>query len=170
MAVTIREALAQEMNDVASLTVEAYREYSHALTSDNWEIMRISLSNVAEVAKQGRLIVAQRDQELVGSVVYCPPGTSDSRLCPSEWASLRMLAVSPQHQSQGIGQLLCLECVDRAKQDKAEVIGLHTSELMVKARRMYERLGFKQDIELPRHLGIQYWRYVLKLAESLPAR
>lgn len=165
MTVIVRDAFAQEFNDIASLTVEAYREYSHALTSDNWEIMRTNLSNVAEVAKQGRLIVAQRDRELVGSVVYCPPGTSESRLFQPEWASLRMLAVLPQYRGQGIGQQLSLECVHRAKQDKAEVVGLHTSELMVAARRMYERLGFKQDIELPRYFGIQYWRYVLKLVE-----
>ena len=54
MTVIVRDALAQEINDVASLTVEAYREYSDALTSGNWEIMRTSLSNVAEVAKQGQ--------------------------------------------------------------------------------------------------------------------
>ena len=98
MGVIVRDALAQEINDVASLTVEAYREYSHALTSGNWEIMRTSLSNVAEVAKQGRSIVAQCGHELVGAVVYHPPGASDSRLFQPEWASLRMLAVSPQHR------------------------------------------------------------------------
>jgi hypothetical protein len=98
MAVIVRDTLAQEINDVASLTVEAYREYSHALTSANWEMVRTSLSNVAQVAKQGRSIVAQCGQELVGSVVYHPPGASDSRLFQPEWASLRMLAVSPQHR------------------------------------------------------------------------
>lgn len=170
MAVIIRDALAQEFGNVTSLTVEAYREYSHALTADNWEIMRTNLSNVAAIAEQGRLIVAQQDQELVGAVVYHPPGASDSRLFSPEWASLRMLAVSPRHRGQGIGQQLSLECVHRAKQDKAEVVGLHTSELMAAARQMYEKLGFKQEIELPRHFGIQYWRYVLKLAESLSAR
>ena len=165
MAEFIRNALDCEFNDVALLAIEAYREYSHTLTSDNWKIMQTSLSNVAEGAKQGRLIVAQQEQQLVGSVIYYSPGTSDSRLFQPEWASLRMLAVLPRYRGQGIGQQLSLECVHRAKQDKAEVIGLHTSELMLAARRMYERLGFKQDIELPRSLGIRYWRYVLKLTE-----
>ncbi|MGV0028548.1 hypothetical protein [Phormidesmis priestleyi] len=41
---------------------------------------------------------------------------------------------------------------------------------MVAARRMYEGLGFNQDIELPSHFGIKYWRYVLTVAESLSAR
>jgi ribosomal protein S18 acetylase RimI-like enzyme len=170
MAVIVRDALIQEVDDVASLNLEAYCEYSRALTPDNWEIMRSNLSNVAAIVKQGQLIVAQRDQELVGSVVYHPPGASDVRLFQPEWASLRMLAVLPQHRGQGIGQQLSLECIHRAKQGEAEVIGLHTSELMAAARQMYEKLGFKQEIELPRHFGLQYWRYVLKLAESLPAR
>ena len=165
MVTIVRDALLQEINEIASLTIEAYREYSQILTSDNWEIMRTSLSNVAEIAKQGQLLIVQRDRELVGSVVYYPPGLSDSRLFQPEWASLRLLAVSPQHRGEGIGQQLSLECIHRAQQDKALTIGLHTSELMVVARRMYERLGFKQEIELPSRLGIKYWRYLLELAE-----
>ncbi|NJK54142.1 MAG: GNAT family N-acetyltransferase [Leptolyngbyaceae cyanobacterium SU_3_3] len=128
MAAIIRDARAQEFSDIALLTVEAYREYAHLLTSDNWETMQNNLSNVAEVAKPGRLIVAQQGQELVGSVVYHPPGVSDSRLFNPEWASLRMLAVSPQHRGHRIGQQLSWECVHRAKQDKAQVVGLHTSD------------------------------------------
>lgn len=170
MAAIVRDALDREIDDIVLLTVEAYGEYSHDLTSDNWEIMRTNLSKVAEIAKQGKLLVAQRDRELVGSVIYHPPGASDIRLFEPEWASLRMLAVSPQHRGRGIGRQLSWECVRRAKQDKASVVALHTSELMVAARRMYERLGFKQEIELPRHLGIQYWRYVLNLGELLPER
>jgi hypothetical protein len=38
MAAIVRDALAQEFNDVASLNVKAYREYSYALTSDNIEL------------------------------------------------------------------------------------------------------------------------------------
>ena len=76
-----------------------------------------------------------------------------------------MLAVSPKYRGQGIGRQLTKECIQRAKRDQAEVIGLHTSELMVTARRMYEKLGFQQDTELPRNFGIRYWRYILKLAE-----
>ena len=170
MAVIIRDALVQEFNEVATLSVKAYQEYSQALTHDNWKIMQTNLLNVAEIAQSGRLIIAQQEQELVGSVVYCPPGTSNSRLFQPEWASLRMLAVLPQYRGQGIGQQLSLECVHRAKQDNAGVVGLHTSELMVAARKMYGRLGFEQDIELPSNFGIQYWRYVLRLVESLPAR
>jgi ribosomal protein S18 acetylase RimI-like enzyme len=165
MAIVIRDATTPEFNDVAIMAVAAYREYADALSIDNWGIMHSNLLNMFNVIKPGQLIVAHKDQELIGSVIYCPPGTSDKNLFQSEWASLRRLAVSSRHRGQGIGRLLSLECIDRAKRDQAEVIGLHTSELMVAARKMYKRLGFQQEIELPSRLGITYWRYVLKLTD-----
>lgn len=165
MSAIVRDAFTHEFTHVADLVVEAYREYARDLTPDNWKIMQTNLLKVVEVAREGQLIIAQDDRELVGAVVYCPPGTSDRRIFQPEWASLRMLAVSPQHRGQGIGAQLSAECIRRAKQDKAEIIGLHTSELMLPAIRMYEKLGFDRDLELPRRLGIQFWRYVMRLTD-----
>lgn len=166
MTLAVRDALNADFDNIAWLSVEAYREYSQLLTSENWNKIKTSLSNVSDTANQAKFIVVEQNHELVGSVVYYRPGTSTSRLFYPEWASLRMLAVLPQYRGQGIGRWLSKECIQRAKLDQAEVIGLHTSELMLTARRMYEKLGFQQDIELPRSLGIRYWRYALKLPES----
>ncbi|MBW4463097.1 MAG: GNAT family N-acetyltransferase [Nodosilinea sp. WJT8-NPBG4] len=102
---------------------------------------------------------------MVGAVVYCPPGTSDSRVFLPEWASLRMLAVLPRHRGQGIGRQLTMDGIHRAQEDEAKVISLHTSELMTAARSMYMGLGFKQDLELPSHFGLRYWRYSLSLSD-----
>lgn len=165
MPLTIRDALTTDFDDIALLSVDAYREYSEWLSSEDWDKMKMNLSNVSKVPNQAKLIVALQDHELVGSVTYYYPGTSTNRLFQPEWASLRMLAVSPKYRGQGIGRRLTEECIQRAKRDQAEVIGLHTSELMVTARRMYEKLGFQQDTELPHNFGIRYWRYVLKLAQ-----
>ena len=166
MTMLIREALPQEFGDVAALAIAAYQEYALSLIAPDWATMRANLSKVAEVAQSSCLLVAQQKQALVGAVVYCPPGTSDSRLFQPAWASVRMLAVSPQQRGQGIGQQLTGTCVQRAEQDQAAVIALHTSELMVAARRMYERLGFQLDIELPSRFGLRYWRYVLPLPRN----
>jgi ribosomal protein S18 acetylase RimI-like enzyme len=163
---TIRDALTTDFDEIASLSVEAYREYSKSLSLEDWDKMKTSLSNISKIAERAKLIVAEQDRELVGSVAYYHPGTSASHLFQPEWASLRMLAVSPKYRGQGIGRKLTQECIQRAKSDRAKVIGLHTSELMVAARCMYEKLGFQQDTELPRNFGIRYWRYILKLAES----
>lgn len=163
MNLIIRDANTRDYKEVALLSVESYREYSQSLTSENWNKMKTNLSNVSEVANQAKLIVAEQNHKLVGSVFYCRPGTSSSRLFRPEWASLRMLAVLPNYRGQKIGRYLSEECIQRAKLDRAEVVGLHTSELMISARKLYDKLGFQQDIELPRSLGIRYWRYVLRL-------
>jgi ribosomal protein S18 acetylase RimI-like enzyme len=165
MANIIRDALAQELDQVRSLTVEAYREYAQYLTEENWQNMEASLSKVAEIAKSGQLIIVERNKEIAGSVVYFPPGCSDGRLFEPEWASLRLLAVPPQHRGHRLGLQLSVECIKRARQDQAEFIGLHTSEHMSAAKRMYERLGFLPDGVLPGYFGIKYWRYVLKLSK-----
>ncbi|NJM96841.1 MAG: hypothetical protein HC800_06315 [Phormidesmis sp. RL_2_1] len=70
MAMIIRDALNQEFDEVASLNVEAYREYSQVLTLEDWKKMQTNLSNVVEIAKPGRLIIAEQDSVLVGSVIY----------------------------------------------------------------------------------------------------
>ncbi len=163
MAIIVQNALDSAFDEVALLNVEAFREYSQALSLEDWKRMEANLSKVAEMAKVGQLIVARQDDLLVGSVIYCPPGTSDSRIFQPEWASLRLLAVSPQRRGEGIGQQLTLDCIQRARQESAAVMAIHTSELMVAAQRMYERLGFTRERELPRHFGLQYWRYVLAL-------
>ena len=163
MTSIVRNAVVEDFDRVAVLAVSAYRQYFQSLSIKNWNIMQTSLSDVSKIADRGQLIVAQSDRELVGSVVYFTPGTSNSRLFEPEWASIRMLAVSPNYRRQGIGQQLSQECIDRARKDKAEVIALHTSELMTGAMKMYEKLGFERDIELPRSLGLRYWRYLLDL-------
>jgi ribosomal protein S18 acetylase RimI-like enzyme len=171
MTTIIRDALSQEHDRVALLAVGAYQEYSQSLSEDNWEIIRTNLSNIGEVAKVGKLIVATHDDsgqdseqsELIGAVIYCPPGQSDSKIFQSEWASLKMLSVDVRHRGRGVGAQLCRECIDRARRDNAEVIALHTSELMLAARGMYAKLGFELDIELPPRLGLRYWRYVMEL-------
>jgi ribosomal protein S18 acetylase RimI-like enzyme len=168
MNIRIRAALPQDNDALAVLAVAAYAEYAPSLSADNWEIMRSNLANIVAIASTGNLIVAERhatiddrQAELVGAVIYYPPGQSSPRLFQPEWASLRMLAVSPQCRGCGIGKQLSLECIARARQDNAEIIALHTSELMVTARAMYEKLGFDRERELPQSLGIRYWRYVL---------
>ena len=47
----------------------------------------------------------------------------------------------------GVGHALVDECVRRARRAGAAELGLHTSESMRVARRMYERMGFERAPE-----------------------
>lgn len=163
MIINIRNSIESEYYTIAKIRIEAYREYAQYLEPNTWYEMQKSLSNVENLSEFVNLIVAEENNVIAGTVVYFPPGQSNPRLFPPEWASIRFLAVLPTFRGKGIGRLLIKECINLAIKDKALYIGLHTSELMKTAILMYESIGFKKEVELSPIFGLRYWRYVLAL-------
>ncbi|GET44207.1 GNAT family N-acetyltransferase [Microseira wollei] len=126
MTTIIRDALIHDFDDIASLSVVSYQEYADSLTPENWEIMKQTLSSISRFAEQATFIVGEHNNRVVASVAYYSPGYSDLQIFPSNWASLRLLAVLPEYRGRGIGKALTQTCIERAKRDGAEVIGLYT--------------------------------------------
>lgn len=156
---TIREVQPQERNLVETLVVGAYRQYAETL-GDLWPGVEAGLSDVNHWGPGAHLLAADLDGEIAGSVAYYSPGQSDPQLYQPEWASLRYLAVAPEHRGKGVGRLLTEECLRRAREDGADTIALHTSEMMQVARNMYEAMGFRVHHQLDR-TGPRYSVYTL---------
>ena len=74
-----------------------------------------------------------------------------------------MVGVNPDFKGQGIAKTLTRMCLDFARENKEEVIALHTSEFMDAARHLYESFGFRQTKELEPRLGKRYWLYQLDM-------
>jgi hypothetical protein len=71
------------------------------------------------------------------------------RIGPDAWARLQ----------DGLARRLTEWCIERARQQGAMEIGLHTSEAMTTARGLYQRMGFVVDGDLPTNFGLRYWRF-----------
>jgi len=83
------------------------------------------------------------DGQLVGTVtLYLDAGHSSQGGWPNGWAGIRLLAVRPAYRGRGIGRALMQECVRRCRNQGIAAVGLHTTEMMDVARRMYEKMGF----------------------------
>lgn len=152
MAIELREALGDELEEAAALMVEAYQEYSSALRPGAWEAYARDIADVRRRLADSRLIVALDDGKVVGAVTYYPPrpqGTGEG--WPAGWAGVRLLAVGPDARARGVGRRLMDECIARARADGAHTMGLHTTELMAVARAMYERMGFQRAPEFDFH-------------------
>ena len=156
-ALAIRDAKKEDLDAVSALLVDAYAEYMppprQVLTAEEragWDGYRRNIADVWSRAPISSTIVAERDGALLGSVNYYAPGQADSPdgAWPDGWASIRLLAVSPQARGLGIGRTLMNECLRRARADGATTMGLHTTKLMDVARAMYLRLGFTR---VPEH-------------------
>lgn len=89
-----------------------------------------------------RCWVAQMHNELVGSI-FCVKVSK-------EVAKLRLLLVSPKARGLGLGTRLVKECIRFAKHSGYEKLTLWTNDILVAARKIYEKNGFTL-VEEERH-------------------
>jgi ribosomal protein S18 acetylase RimI-like enzyme len=88
------------------------------------------------------VLVLQSAGELVGAGVYYACAAHLHMGLPADWAAMRTLVVSPAARGQGFGRMLVRHVIDRARADGAAAIGLHTTDYMQSAIRIYEAAGF----------------------------
>jgi ribosomal protein S18 acetylase RimI-like enzyme len=117
-------------------------------------------------------IVAERGGTLVGSVQLYPPAVDayNGALAAVPWPELRLLVVAPAARGLGVATALIDECVARARRGGATDLGLHSSQSMQTAVRMYERMGFVRapDYDFYPDGGEVVTAYRLSLMNRMP--
>ena len=88
--------------------------------------------------------IAEVDGQRVGCVFCTAADTADS-------AQLRLLLVEPVARGSGVGTRLVDECLRFAKRAGYARITLWTNDVLIAARRIYERAGFVRDRREPHH-------------------
>jgi DNA-binding MarR family transcriptional regulator/GNAT superfamily N-acetyltransferase len=102
--------------------------------------------------------IAELDGERVGCV-FC---TASSNHDAEHTAQLRLLLVEPSARGAGVGSRLVDECLRFARRSGYRRITLWTNDVLVNARRIYERAGFGCDRREAHHsfgcdLVGEYW-------------
>jgi len=167
VGVTVREARPEEYQAIGEVTVAAYSIFPEVAHRGYVAELR----DVAGRAAVCPIYVALDDGgRVVGGATYVPgPG---SLLAESEGpgeAGIRMLAVAPSAQGQGIGTALARALVDRARADGRRGIALLSLPAMFAAHRVYERLGFRRapDRDWEPEPGLLLLGYELDLEAGL---
>jgi ribosomal protein S18 acetylase RimI-like enzyme len=161
----LRSAREHELVTVGDLIVESFAQYRASVPAEVWTEYVQDMRDVRGRLPVSDLIVAEVDGSLAGAVtLYLPPSAAEHGW-PPDWSGVRLLAVPSRFRSRGIGEALMYECVRRSRARGAGAIGLHTTELMAAAKRLYERMGFVRVPEFDHHPrpGVVVMAYRLSL-------
>jgi GNAT superfamily N-acetyltransferase len=165
MAVMIREARAGEFDEVAAVLQAAYEEHMPSADSPlsdqeraGWAGYGADIIDVRSRLDHTELIVAEEDGRVLGAVTFYPPHAGvhyptevDHQDFPPEWAAFRLLGVHPDARGRGLGRKLTEECLRRAAEHGAPVVGLHTLSMMETAGKLYVRMGWVRAPEWDIH-------------------
>ncbi|MEA2818050.1 MAG: hypothetical protein QOJ86_54 [Bradyrhizobium sp.] len=153
-----RNADAMQVNRVA---LAAFGEFRSQYT--DWSAMASGIAKMSALADSGEIIVAERDEGIIGAVAYIPPDCPKAPYFDRSWPIIRMLVVDPTCRGHGVGRALTEQCVERARRDGSHVIALHTSPIMTVALPMYIRMGFRLLRDAPPIFGVPYSVYLREI-------
>ena len=152
----IRSAEAEEFNEIGQLMVDVYSQLDGFPKEVDQPLYYKMLRNVGELTQKPETVIlaaVSPENKIAGAVVYFGDmqyyGSGGLATKEKNSAGFRLLAVDPLTRGQGIGKLLTLSCIDKARQNgNLRQIIIHTTKAMQTAWKMYEGIGFKRSEDL----------------------
>ncbi|MEV6240885.1 N-acetyltransferase [Lentzea sp. NPDC051838] len=137
----IRPATEADLPAVGAITVEAYRVDGYVGEHDDYAT---TLADSASRFRDAEILVAvdSVSGEVLGSVTVVHPATPYAEIARPDELEFRMLSVAAAARGRGVGEALVRAVIGRARAEGIGQIVLSSSEKMVAAHRLYERLGF----------------------------
>ncbi|MBX2868397.1 MAG: GNAT family N-acetyltransferase [Acidiferrobacterales bacterium] len=151
----VRNAKPDEFDAIGALMVDVYSQLDgFPKQADQPEYYRL-LTNIGEITEKPEvelLVAVSTEGKIHGAVVYFGKmsfyGSGGAAPEETDASGFRLLAVDPSARGRGIGKLLTVECIAKARQRGHAKVVIHTTEAMQTAWRMYEKVGFRRAEDL----------------------
>ncbi|WP_306328768.1 GNAT family N-acetyltransferase [Streptomyces venezuelae] len=148
MDFTIRAVRPEEYEALGELTGQTYLNDGLLLHGENDFYLDV-LKDTARRARESEVLVAADAEDgIIGGVTFALGGTPWADIAVPGEAEFRMLVVGPSARGRGVGEALVRTCADRARAlPECARLVLSTDVAMVRAHRIYERMGFVRTPE-----------------------
>ena len=137
----VRAALPSEYPAVTEITVAAYVDGGYIPPDADYAT---ELGDTETRAAGAELWVPGAGDRVLGSVTWCPAGSTWREIARDDEGEFRMLAVAAEARGRGVGEALVRACLDRARADGLGGVAISTMDRMSDAHRLYGRLGFSR--------------------------
>ena len=151
---------------IERLILGTWQQFEKDLTPENWNQLSTILTRentYASLLKEATSFVCENEKGDIIGVGFLVSRGNPTDIYTTEQCYIRMVTVSDAYKGLKIGQKITEYCIEYAKQSGEQKIALHTSEMMFKARHIYEKLGFKILREIEPRFGKRYWLYEMDL-------
>ncbi len=152
---TIRNAKPGEFAEIGKLMVQVYSQlegFPKESEQPNYYKMLANIGDLTNNPGTELLVAVSQDNEIAGGVVFFNDmkyyGSGGTATKEVNSAGFRLLAVSPKERGNGVGKLLTVECIEKAKNKKLNQVIIHSTKAMAIAWKMYENIGFKRSEDL----------------------
>jgi GNAT superfamily N-acetyltransferase len=153
----VRNALVEEFGEIGELLVRVYSGLEGFPTVEEQPGYYEMLANIGEITKRpgAELLVAvsgEPEGRIGGAVVYFGDmqyyGSGGTATLEKNAAGFRLLGVDVEFRGLGLGKLLTVACIEKARAQGVPQVVIHTTEAMKRAWKMYEDLGFRRSEDL----------------------
>lgn len=141
MNVIVRPVTPADYDAVARITVAAYLGAGYFESEDYPYVQKIK--DVAARAKVAPIIVAERDDQVIGSATLAVEGDEWADIAQADELEFRLLVVDPAVQRSRAGAAMVTAIIDRARgMDGINAVSLTTGDDWFGAHALYQKLGF----------------------------
>ncbi|HCY41649.1 MAG TPA: GNAT family N-acetyltransferase [Prolixibacteraceae bacterium] len=152
---TVRNAVPSEFEEIGKLMVRVYSQlegFPKESEQPNYYQMLANIGALTCNPGTELLVAVSAEGKISGGVVFIGDmqyyGSGGTATSEKNASGFRLLAVDTSFRKQGIGKLLTIECIAKAKEKKVRQMIIHTTMAMQTAWKMYEKLGFKRSEDL----------------------
>lgn len=152
---TIRNAVPDEFTEIGQLIVEVFSQqdgFPKPADQPDYYKLLANVGDFTRIPGTELLVAVSSDGKIEGAVVYFNEmknyGSGGIATTEKDTAGFRLLSVDHKARGKGIGKLLSIECINKARAQKLSQVIIHTTMAMQIAWKMYENLGFRRSPDL----------------------